>query len=60
VNNIANKAHNYGPNFIIDVSSRHLIHSPSVSSKFIVRHAYLNDGYSWLSLTKRLSNEFGP
>jgi hypothetical protein len=60
VNNIANKAHNYDSNFIIDASSRHLIHSSSFSSRPIVRHAYLNDGYSWLSLTSRLSNEIGP
>jgi len=51
MNNVANKAHNYDSNFIIDVSSRHLIHPPSFSTIPIVRHACLNDGYSWLLIT---------
>ncbi len=60
MNNVAKKGHNYDPNFIIDASSKHLIHSPSFSNRLIVRHAYWNDGYSWLFLNKRLSNEIGP
>jgi hypothetical protein len=51
MNNVAKKAHNYDPNFIIDATSRHLIHLPSFSTRPIVRHACLNDGYSWLFIT---------